>query len=265
VEDRLVRDGLALTTIEYRMNEYQNTTYGDRIADHYDDLIQISPEQTKAAVEALASLAKGGPVLEFGIGTGRIALPLAAKGARVHGIDASAKMVEQLRSKPGGDTIPVTLGDFSEVAVSGRFNLIFVVFNTFFALLTQEAQVRCFANVAAHLEPGGLFVIEAFVPDPARYIRNQNVAVSKVTADEIRIDVSVHHPSLQRIDTQQIVISGDNARHYPVQLRYAWPSELDLMAQLAGLKLKERWSNWQRTPFASGDSSHISLYESSAA
>ena len=247
------------------MSDYENATYGDRIAGDYDELIQISPEQTEATVGALASLARGGSVLELGIGTGRIALPLAATGLEVRGIDASTNMLEQLRSKPGGDAIPVKIGDFADVEVDGKFNLIFVVFNTFFALLTQEAQVRCFSNVAAHLEPAGLFVIEAFVPDPARYVRNQNVAVSKVTADQTRLDVSQHDPSAQRINTQQIVISGDKARCYPVQLRYAWPSELDLMAQIAGLKLKERWSNWQRTPFRSGDSAHISLYERKAA
>src|SRR5215813_4374251 len=165
------------------MSDYENATYGDRIADAYDDFIQISAEQTQATVEVLASLAKGGPVLELGIGTGRIALPLLAKGIKIQGIDASARMVDRLRKKPGGDAIPITFGDFGDVAVDGQFCLIYVVFNTFFALLTQEAQVRCFANVASHLQADGLFVIEAFVPDPSRFSRNQNIVASKITVD----------------------------------------------------------------------------------
>lgn len=243
------------------MDKYDSATYGDRIASHYDEFIPISLEQTQAAVETLAALANGGPVLELGIGTGRIALPLAVKGLAVQGIDASPGMIGELQQKPGGDAIPVTLGDFGEVAVEGKFRLIFVVFNTFFALLTQEAQVRCFANVAAHLEPGGVFVIEAFVPDPSRYIRNQNVVVTTIGLDHVRLAVSLHDPLSQRVNSQHVAIGSDGTHCYPVQLRYAWPSELDLMARLAGLRLMERWSTWQRSPFSASDSSHISLYK----
>ncbi|HEX3436944.1 MAG TPA: class I SAM-dependent methyltransferase [Pseudacidobacterium sp.] len=246
------------------MQTYDSSTYGDHIASEYDDFIQISPEQTHAAVETLAALTKDGPVLELGIGTGRIALPLRERGLAVHGIDASSRMVDELRKKPGGDAIPVTIGDFGDVAVTGRFSMIFIAFNTFFGLLTQEAQVRCFANVAGHLTPDGLFVIEAFVPDPSRFIRNQNLVTSKVSLDKVRLDASIHDPLSQRVDSQHIVITNGNTRLYPVQMRYAWPSELDLMAQLAGFKLKERWSNWQRSPFTSGSSMHISVYEFSA-
>jgi SAM-dependent methyltransferase len=243
-----------------RMPAYENATYGDRIANQYDDFILISPEHTKATVEALADLAKRGPVIELGIGTGRIALPLRERGIAVHGIDASSRMVDELRKKPGGDAIPVTIGDFGDVAVEGQFSLIYAVFNTFFALLTQEAQVRCFANVARHLLPDGLFVIEAFVPDLSRFTRNQNIAVTKVGVDEVRLDVSLHNPLHQRIESQQLLIANGSIQTYPVQLRYAWPSELDLMAQLAGLTLKERWGNWQRSPFAASGTPHISLY-----
>jgi len=243
------------------LDKYDNATYGDRIAGNYDEFIPFSPEQTHATVETLALLADGGRVLELGIGTGRIALPLAAKGLAVQGIDASPSMLEALRQKPGSDSIAVSLGDFGEVAVEGQFSLIFVVFNTFFALLTQEAQVRCFANVAAHLEPGGLFAIEAFVPDPSRYIRNQSVVVTTVGLDQVRLAVSLHDPLSQCVTSQHVVIGNDGTRCFPVQLRYAWPSELDLMARLAGLRLKERWGTWQRSPFTSSDSSHISLYE----
>jgi len=243
------------------MNDYDQTTYGDRIAAEYDGFIPITPEQTQAAVETLAALANHGPVLELGIGTGRVALPLAARGLKVQGIDASQKMVDELRKKPGGDAIPVTMGDFGDVAVDGRFNLIFVVFSTFFALLTQEAQVRCFANVAAHLEANGLFVIEAFVPDHSRLAGNQNLAVTTVGVDDVRLIASLHDPLEQRVRSQHIVVANNGTRCYPVQVRYAWPSELDLMAQLAGLQLKERWGTWQRSPFRSSDTSHISVYE----
>jgi SAM-dependent methyltransferase len=244
------------------MPDYDSATYGDRFADKYDHFMRISPEQTQSAVEALATLAGSGPVLELGIGTGRIALPLHAKGLPVHGIDASTRMIEALRKKPGGDTIPVAFADFGTVPVEGKFSLIYVVFNTFFALLTQEAQLRCFANVASHLLPGGLFVIEAFVPDLCRFTHNQNVVATNVHLDEVRLDVSTHDPLHQRVDSQHIVIANGSIQTYPVQLRYAWPSELDLMAQLAGMKLRERWSNWQRSAFASGDGGHISLYQS---
>jgi SAM-dependent methyltransferase len=241
---------------------YDNATYGDRIASQYDSFIPISPEQTQTAAEALASLAKGGPVLELGIGTGRIALPLREKGLEVRGIDASLRMIDELRKKPGGAAIPVAIGDFADVAVEGKFSLIYVVFNTLFVLLTQEDQVRCFANVARHLLPDGLFVIEAFVPAPPQFNRNQNIVASKVEVDEIRLDVTLYDPLYQRLNAQHLVIANGSIQTYPIQLRYAWPSELDLMAQLAGLELKERWSNWQRAPFTSQASTHISLYQS---
>ena len=242
------------------MPAYDNATYGNRIAGVYDDFIQISHEQTQAAVETLAAMAKDGPVLELGIGTGRIALPLCEKGLAVHGIDASAQMIDELRKKPGGKAILVTMGDFAEAAVDGKFSLTYVVFNTFFSLLTQEDQVRCFTNVAKHLLPDGLFVIEAFVPDPARFVRNQSIVASKVELDEVRLDIVLHDPLHQLLKAQHVVIANGAIQTYPIQLRYAWPSELDLMAQLAGLKLRERWSDWQRSPFTTKASSHISIY-----
>jgi SAM-dependent methyltransferase len=246
------------------MPAYDNATYGDRIAHRYDDFIQIPSEQTLAAVETLASLANSGPVLELGIGTGRVALPLHQKGIAVHGIDASQRMVDELRKKAGGNAISITIGDLADVAVEGQFTLVYVVFNTIFTLLTQEAQVRCFANVANHLQSDGLFVIEAFVPDPPRFTGNQNVVASKVDVDEVRLDVTRYDPLHQRLNAQHLVIANGTIQTYPIQLRYAWPSELDLMAQLAGLTLRERWSSWQRSPFTSQDTAHISLYQSMA-
>jgi len=212
-------------------------------------------------VEFLAQVAGPGPVLELGIGTGRIALPLAERGLEVHGIDASEEMVSKLRAKPGGDAIQVTIGDFADVGVQGAFPLVFVVFNTLFALLTQENQLRCFQGVAQHLTEDGVFVVQAFVPDLARFDRGQRVQAFSIEVDSVRIDASIHDLANQRIDAQLIQVTGEGVRMFPVQLRYAWPSELDLMARLAGLQLRERWSGWDRAPFTSASTSHVSLYE----
>ncbi len=239
------------------MDTYQEDTYGEHIADIYDEWYHTYDE---AAVDTLGELAQGGRVLELGIGTGRIALPLQQKGIPVHGIDASPAMVAKLRAKPGGENIPVTMGDFADIAVEGQFSLIYVLFNTFFALLTQEAQLRCFENVARHLDPEGVFVIEAFVPDVARFSGGQTTRTIGLTEAEVRLDATLHDPLTQQITTQHVVLGGRGIRLYPVKLRYAWPSELDLMARLAGLRLRERWENWARTAFTADSGKHISVY-----
>lgn len=239
------------------MGDYNQATYGQRIAPIYDDLYTaVDP----AAIETLTVLAHGGHALELGIGTGRIALPLHERGIDIHGIDASQAMVARLQAKPGGETIPVTMGDFRDVPVDGTFRLIFVVFNTFFALLTQDDQVQCFANVARHLEPEGAFVIEAFVPDLGRFDRRQTVRVIGIDNDRVRMEVSMLDFQHQRINSRHVMISPNGIQVYPVQIRYAWPSELDLMARLAGLTLKNRWSGWNREPFTSDSGRHISVY-----
>lgn len=237
---------------------YGPETYGDRIADVYDAL--YSGLNTEAAVECLAALAGDGPVLELAIGTGRLALPLAERGLEVHGIDASEAMVAKLREKPGGDAIPVTMGDFADVGVDGRYSLIFVGFNTFFALLTQEDQLRCFANVAERLADGGVFALEAFFPDLARFDRGQRVQLTRLDPDEVMLDASHHHPIEQRIESNHIVLTEQGIRFYPVNLRYAFPPEIDLMARLAGLELKERWGGWGREPFTEDSPRHVSVY-----
>jgi len=239
------------------MESYTAETYGERIAGAYDDWYGILEEGT---VETLGELAGGGRALELGIGTGRVALPLQQSGVEVHGIDASQAMVNRLRAKPGGETIPVTMGDFADVAVDGEFSLVFVLFSTFFSLLTQDEQVRCFQNVARHLSAGGAFVVEAFVPDLARYNRGQDVRASHVGTDEVRLALSKLDPVSQQITSQQIALTEQGARLYPVKIRYVWPSELDLMARLAGLELRHRWENWQRAPFAPGSGRHVSVY-----
>jgi SAM-dependent methyltransferase len=240
------------------MNSYTAETYGEQIADVYDDWYK---DYDEAAITMLAELARGRRALELGIGTGRIALPLVARGVEVHGLDASPAMVERLHAKPNGADVSVTIGDFTEVAVAGEFALIYIVFNTFFTLPTQDAQVRCFRNVAAHLAPGGCFLIEAFVPDVTRFDGGQTTRAVEVTTERIHLEVTQHDPMMQRTFSHHVMITNGQIRLYPVQIRYAWPAELDLMAQLAGLRLRERWSDWQRTPFTSASTKHISIYE----
>lgn len=213
------------------------------------------------AVAFLEQLAGAGPALELGIGTGRIALPLAARGIRVDGIDLSAAMVDQLRTKPGGDRLAVTLGDMADVPVPGTYRLIFVVFNTLFNLLTQEDQVRCFENVAAHLTDDGSFVVEALVPAFLYRLRNnQYVDAEAIQVDEVRLDLLRHLPATQMIEESHVSLSQAGVRLNPVVQRYAWPSELDLMARIAGLQLKGRWGGWKREPFNSSSAAHVSVY-----
>lgn len=240
------------------MKDYGPETYGDRIAEVYDGL--YSGLDTEGAVETLTELAGSGPVLELAIGTGRLALPLAERGLAVHGLDASEEMVKKLREKPGGDAIPVTMGDFADVGVEGEYRLIFIAFNTLFALLTQDDQLRCFANAAKHLMDDGLFVVEAFRPDLARFDRGQRTNVFRIDAEQVMLDASSHDPLEQRVDSQHVVITEAGTKLYPVSIRYAFPSELDLMARLAGLELRERWGSWKREPFTADSDRHVSVY-----
>ena len=241
------------------MEQYQPETYGERIAGVYDALYPTTPG-TDATAAMLAELAGEGRALELAIGTGRVALPLAALGVVVEGIDISPAMVERLRAKPGGAEIPVTIGDFADVPVTGTFRLVYVVFNTFFALLTQERQLECFHNVAAHLDDVGSFVIEAFVPDVTRFHNNGNVSAVSVGVDKVLLDVSRHDPVAQRIDASHIHFGDGGVELFPVSLRYAWPSELDLMARSAGLRLHERWDGWNRQPFTTTSRMAVHVY-----
>jgi SAM-dependent methyltransferase len=211
--------------------------YGDIWASAYDEQ-QIAPDPGPA-VEFLAGLAAGGPVLELAIGTGRVALPLAARGIEVEGIDASAAIVARLQDKPGGQAIPVTIGDMADVPAVGPFRLAYLVFNSLFCLLSYERQADCFRHVAEVLGPGGLFVVECFVPDPAR-----------------------HGAARQRLTTQ--VVARDErggVQLLPVVMRYSWPYELDEMATQAGLLLRERHGDWDRQPFGPASAKHVSVYE----
>ncbi len=241
------------------MERYEpRMSFGEDVAASYDE----TPRGDEAAAVAfLARLAGEGPALELAIGTGRIALPLAARGVRVDGIDFSPDMLARLQAKPGGDQIAVTLGDFAAVPVSGTYRLIYVVFNTLFNLLTQDDQVRCFENVAAHLDAAGVFVVEAFVPAFLYRLRDgQYVDAEAIGVDRVRLDVGRHDPVQQRLDESHVTLSGAGVRVNPIVTRYAWPSELDLMARIAGLRLLERWGGWSREPFTAGSTLHISAY-----
>lgn len=245
------------------MKEYGPKTFGKLYAERYDSLYDESMiEETRLSVETLAELAKGGKVLELAIGTGRVALPLAERGLTVHGIEASEEMVAKMREKPGGSDIPVTIGDMSETRVDETFDLIYLVFNTIFNLTTQEAQMRCLQNAARHLNPEGVFVIETVVPDFSEYVDDQQTRMraSWAKMDSARFEIAIHDRVAQTITFQRIIISEDGTKMNPHYMRYVWPSELDLMAKLAGLELKERWAWWDRSPFTATSKSHISIY-----
>ena len=240
------------------MKDKVEETYNQRCADVYDQWFGYFDE---AALDVLEELASGGRVLELGIGTGLLALPLAARGVEVHGIDASPEMLAALRAKPGGEALPVTLGDFADVDVEGEFALVYVVYNTLFALQTQEEQVRCFRNVAARLAPGGAFVVEAFVPDLSQLSAGQGVRLLHMTDDRVGIRIFQHDPVRQKLKSRHVVFNESGTRLFPVEIRYAWPSELDLMARLAGLSLRARWGDWRRSEFDAKSEKHVSLYE----
>ena len=242
------------------MEDYEPVmSFDEDVAARYDDVAQRGDEQ--ATVTFLAELAQDGAALELAIGTGRIALPLAARGVRVDGIELAPAMIAQLRAKPGGDQLSVTPGDLADVPVAGRYRLIYVVFNSLFNLLTQDDQVRCFQNVAAHLTDDGSFVIEAFVPSHLHRLRDHQYVIAEgISIDEVRLDVARHDATTQRLEKNHVSLTTAGTRLMPIILRYAWPSELDLMARIAGLRLTERWAGWNREPFTSSSPSHVSVY-----
>jgi SAM-dependent methyltransferase len=235
--------------------------FGERVAARYDewDAASFEPPVVDRVVDFLAELAGDGAALELGIGTGRIALPLAQRGVRVHGIDLSAAMVARLRAKPGSEDIEATIGDFATTTVDGTFSLAYLVVNTIMNLTSQDEQIACFRNVAAHLEPGGCFVIEVGVPQlqrlpPGETVRAFDISSTRLGFDEYDVAsqglVSHHYRTVDgKLDVQS------------VPFRYVWPSELDLMARLAGLTLRERWGGWEREPFTSDSEMHVSVWE----
>jgi ABC-type transport system substrate-binding protein len=234
-------------------------SFDEPVAASYDELAQRGDEALTVAF--LEHLAQGGRTLELAIGTGRIALPLAARGVPVDGIDLSPSMVAQLRGKPGGEHIEVHIGNFADVAVPGPYRLIYLVFNTLFNLLTQEEQVRCFVNVASRLEESGRFVVEGGTPAEFYRLRNnQYVDAEAIQMDRVRLDVARFDPVQQLLEETHITLSGAGIQLNPIVTRYAWPSELDLMARIAGMRLQERWGAWNREPFTADSRNCISVY-----
>jgi SAM-dependent methyltransferase len=238
--------------------------FGEHAAASYDESSadMFEPAVVDPVVDFLADLAGHGAALELGIGTGRIALPLARRGIRVHGIDLSAAMVAMLRAKPGAEQIDVAIGDFATTTVDGRFSVVYLVFNTIMSLTTQDEQVACFQNVAAHLEPGGCFVIEVMVPALQRLPPGETVRAFTVTPTHLGFD-EYDAASQGLISHHYSVVDGDLAV-LSMPGRYVWPAELDLMARLAGMTLRERWGGWKREPFTSDSTSHVSVWEKSA-
>jgi len=235
--------------------------FDERVAARYDESSaeMFDREVVAPVVDLLVELAGSGRALELGIGTGRIALPLAQRRVPVHGIELSGAMVARLRAKPGGDDIHVTIGDFATTTVGGTFSLAYLVFNTIFNLTTQEAQVACFRNVAAHLVPGGCFVIETGVPDVQRLVPGENIRAFRVS--ENRWGFDEYDIATQRLTSHHLEVVDGRLERVSVPFRYAWPAELDLMAQLAGMRLRERWSGWKREPFTSDSRQHVSIWE----
>jgi hypothetical protein len=243
------------------MKGYGPETFGQLNADHYDAEHDTPHNSEKAAaVQTLFELADGGPALELAIGTGRIALPLVARGLAVTGIEASPEMVAKLREKPGGEGIAVVIGDMAEARADGAFDLVFLVFNTLFNLTSQEAQVRCFRNAARHMTERGVFVIEAFVPEIAAYADGQRMRTVHVAMDRLVVEASLHDPLTQTIHYQYVTTTPRGVRMTPLPMRYAWPPEIDLMARLAGLALRERWGDWDRSVFSATSAKHVSVY-----
>jgi SAM-dependent methyltransferase len=237
--------------------------FGERVAAVYDERAasMFDPAVVGPAVDVLTELAGDGRALEFAIGTGRIALPLAERGVRVAGIDNSQAMVARLRDKPGAGRIDAVLGDMAATRLEVEFSLVYLVFNTIFNLVTQDGQVACFENAAAHLRRGGRFVIEARVPELQRLPLGQTVLPWR--ADPGGISAYVYDVVTQRLSGQHYHFIDGRVETTPTEMRYAWPAELDLMARLAGMRLEDRWAGWGREPFTALSPSHVSVYEKS--
>jgi SAM-dependent methyltransferase len=238
--------------------------FDERVAARYDEseAEMFDPAVVDPVVDFLAELAGSGRALELGIGTGRIAIPLARRGVPVHGIELSRAMAARLRAKPGADDVEVTIGDFATTTVEGTFSVAYLVFNTIGNLTTQEAQVACFRNVAAHLEPGGCFVIEVGIPELQRLPPGETMHVFQASPTHWGIDE--YDVANQGLTSHHFELVDGHFERLSLPFRYVWPAELDLMAQLGGMRLRERWSGWKREPFTSDSSKHVSVWEKPA-
>jgi SAM-dependent methyltransferase len=240
---------------------HEDGYFDERIAARYDESAaeMFDPAVVDPAIDFLAGIAGSGGALELGIGTGRIAVPLAQRGVPVRGIDVSTAMVARLRAKPGAEAITVTIGDFATTTVDESFSLVYLVYNTIGNLTTQAGQVACFRNAAAHLEPGGCFVIELGVPELQRLPPGETVRAFHVS--EARWGIDEYDVANQRLISHHFEIVEGRLERFSVPFRYAWPAELDLMAELAGMRLRERWGGWKREPFTSDSEKHVSVWE----
>jgi SAM-dependent methyltransferase len=239
--------------------------FDERVAARYDESAaeMFEPAAVDPVVDLLVELVGSGRALELGIGTGRIALPLAQRGVPVHGLELSKAMAARLRAKPGGEDIGVTIGDFATTTVDGTFSLAYLVFNTIMNLTTQAEQVACFRNVAAHLEPGGCFVIEVGVPDLQRLPPGEAILAFHV--GDTRWGFDEYDVAAQGLVSHHFELVDGRLERLSIPFRYAWPAELDLMAELAGMRLRERWSGWKREPYTSDSRKHVSVWEKPAA
>jgi SAM-dependent methyltransferase len=239
-------------------SSFDPAEYGRNIAGDYDETTGAA--DPAAEVAAIIELSQGAPILEFGIGTGRLALPLVERGHQVAGIEGSAEMVRLLRQKPGGADIRVEVGDFSETRVDGEFGLVVLTMNTVYALPSQQAQVRCFGNAARHLSLGGSFVVEAWLPDLGAYRQGHAVRLVRQDKGGVVIETSEISPATQTMQTNKVYLADDSVKVFPAKHRYAWPAELDLMAEMAGLELSERWADWSKNPYTDHATAHVSVW-----
>jgi SAM-dependent methyltransferase len=242
----------------------QKNYFDERVAPGYDERFadMFEPAVLGPTVDFLAEHAGSGRVLELAIGTGRVGLPLSQRGIPVHGIELSEAMVAQLRTKPGADSVAVTVGDMATTRVPGAFALVYLVFNTITNLLEQDQQVECFRNAAAHLQPGGCFVVEVFVPDLQRLPPGETARPFHVSEQHLGFDT--FDLVNQQLVSHHYWVDGDRVDTSCSRHRYVWPAELDLMARLAGLRLRERWSDWERSPFTAESRTHVSVWEKPA-
>jgi len=240
------------------MGETDNPVFDASYAERYDDVFPVYEE---ASIRVLTELAQGGPVLELGIGTGRVALPLIDNDLDVYGIDNSEEMLSKLHAKPKGKKVRTHFGDFRNFNIANKFKLIFCVLNTFFLLLSQEEQLECFECVSHHLMNGGSFLIEGIVPDLRLFSESEFIRPIEISSRAVKLDVWSHDVVAQRVSGQHIFISDGSIQQFPIEVRYAWPSELDLMARVAGLNKKERWGSWAKEPFTARSRRQICLYQ----
>lgn len=241
------------------MSTYHPSEYGDTWASEYDKVFE-GRNNLQDVTRFLLSRVGNGSAVEFGIGTGRMSFGLAEAGVKVYGIDASQEMLNILKSKPSGQQIHTVVGNFVDTKFDDKFSLVYILCSTLFMLESQKDQVECIKNAAKHLTSDGTLVIECFVPDPSRWVRGQTSFVSSLDNEAVDFLVAVHDPVHQLIRNQHIYLSNGSVQLKPIQLRYAWPTEIDLMAQVAGLKLTERYADYDESPFIGTSTHHVSVY-----